>query len=203
MMNPMNRRQFLNKSSIAAGSSLLLGSGLTGNAALAQESSVGIGSGLKGELAPELEIDYWIDADGNPGSFSVKESKGKWVFLKFFQNGCPGCHSRGFPTLQAFTEKFNDHPDVAIAAVQTTFENYDFNSVEAVRTLQLRYELPIMMGHDSGESKSDNLPSTMRNYRTGGTPWLVLISPEGLVHYNYYHVESDKLIGYVEARLNA
>ena len=199
----MNRRQFFNKTRIIAGSSLLSSSGLFGGAAFAQETSNGIGSGLKGELAPELEVDYWIDPDGNPGSFSVKEMEGKWVFLKFFQNGCPGCHSRGFPTLQAFTERFNDHPDVAIAAIQTAFENFTFNSAAAVRDLQLRYKLPIMMGHDSGEKEADSRPSTMRNYRSGGTPWLVLISPDGLVHYNYYHVESERIIAYVEARLQS
>lgn len=201
----MNRRQFLNKTSIAAGSSLLLGGGLTSGLALAQESSIGLGlgNGLRGELAPELEFDHWIDRDGNPGSFSVTNLKGKWVFLKFFQNGCPGCHSRGFPTLQAFIERFIDHPDVTIAAIQTAFENYDINSIDAVRELQLRYELPIMMGHDSGESEKNNLPSTMRNYRSGGTPWLVLISPTGIVHYNGFHVESDALIGHVEARLKS
>ena len=113
----MNRRDFLSQSSVMASGSLLLGGALKSGEALAQENRPT--RGIEGQLAPELEFDYWIDRDGKPGSFSVKESEGKWVFLKFFQNWCPGCHSSGFPTLQAFTEKYQDHPDVAIAAVQT------------------------------------------------------------------------------------
>lgn len=195
----MNRRQFLNQSSVAAGGSLLLAGALTSGVVSAQETRPT--RGIEGLDAPELEFDYWIDANGEPGSFSVKESRGKWVFLKFFQNWCPGCHSSGFPTLQAFTEQFGDHPDVAIAAVQTVFEGYNSNTVKAVRELQLRYDLPIMMGHDQGTPEPRELPSTMKNYRSGGTPWLVLISPDGKVRYNDFHVKRESLIEYMEVQL--
>lgn len=199
----MNRRQFLNHSgavaSTAAASTLLLGGTLTHSAAIAQETRPT--RGIETELAPELEVDYWIDQQGKPGSFSIKESRGKWVFLKFFQNWCPGCHSSGFPTLKAFADKYGDHPDVAIAAVQTVFEGYSSNTVEAVRELQLRYELPIAMGHDQGTAEPKALPSTMKNYRSGGTPWLVLIAPDGKVRYNDFHVSRDSLIEYMDAQL--
>jgi len=86
---------------------------------------------------------------------------------------------------------------VAIAAVQTVFEGYSSNTRDAVRKLQLRYELPIVMGHDPGNEDTREVPSTMRNYRTGGTPWLVLINPEGVVVFDGFHVDSEKLIDYV------
>ncbi len=194
----MNRRRFLNQSS-AAGSALFLSSSMASGIATAQETRPT--RGIETEIAPELEVDYWIDPNGEPGSFSMKASRGKWVFLKFFQNWCPGCHSSGFPTLKAFTDKYGDHPDVAIAAVQTVFEGYSSNTVDAVRKLQLRYELPIMMGHDQGTPEPRELPSTMKNYRSGGTPWLVLIAPDGRVRYNDFHVNRDSLIEYMDAQL--
>ena len=128
----------------------------------------------------------------------MAESKDKWVLLKCFQNWCPGCHKSGFPTLKAFSDRFHDHPDVAIAGIQTVFEGYSSNTQEAVRELQLRYDLPIPMGHDPGNPETDSFSSTMRNYRTGGTPWLILVNPAGLVVYNGFHVNPDALIKYVE-----
>lgn len=153
--------------------------------------------GIRGYVAPEIELDYWIDHEGEPTQFSVAESKGKWLFLKFFQNWCPGCHSSGFPTLKAFSDAFHDNPKVAIAGVQTVFEGYNVNTQDAVRELQLRYEIQATMGHDPGDAEAHTPGDTMRNYRTGGTPWLVLVDPNGAVAFNDYHVDTNKLIDFV------
>ena len=190
----IKRRSFLKKAGAVSGS-LALSSALSGNV-YGQTTR-----GIEGSEAPEIDIDYWIDGDGEPSSFSVMESRGKWVFLKCFQNWCPGCHSSGFPTLQAFSEKFHDHPKVAIAAIQTVFEGYRSNTIDDVRKLQLRYDLPIVMGHDPGNPDTHARPVTMRHYRTGGTPWLILINPEGVVVYNNFHVDRNKLIEYVESQV--
>ncbi len=152
-------------------------------------------------MAPPLQVDYWIDRDGSPASFDLAAEKGKWVMLKCFQDWCPGCHSSGFPTLQAFSEAFADHPKVAIAGIQTVFEGFSTNTVEDVRKNQLRYELPIVMGHDPGDPDGDHRPATMRDYRTGGTPWIIMINPEGQVVYNYFHINTEKLIAYIRSEV--
>lgn len=157
--------------------------------------------GILGATAPELDVDYWIDGDGEKASFSIAESNGKWVLLKCFQNWCPGCHSSGFPTLQAFSKEFYGHPKVAIAGIQTVFEGFSSNSQDAVRELQLRYELPIVMGHNPGDPEGNHRPTTMIDYRTGGTPWIILINPEGTVVFNDFHVNSEKLIEYVNEQI--
>ncbi len=188
-----SRRDFLIKS---AGAAALAG-GLGTQSANAQTTR-----GIEGSEAPEIELDYWIDANGDPGKFSVLEARGKWVFLKCFQDWCPGCHSSGFPTLQKFSERFHDHPQVAIAGIQTVFEGYTTNTLEDVRKLQLRYELPITMGHDPGNPETHARPVTMQRYRTGGTPWLILVNPAGVVVYNGFHVDSGKLIEYVAEQVS-
>ncbi len=193
MTNNQNRRDFLRKAS-ALSATMALSGGMSGKV-------LGQTRGIEGQMAPEIKLDYWIDANGEPGDFSVAESRGKWVFLKCFQNWCPGCHSSGFPTLQAFSKRFAEHPDVAIAAIQTVFEGHRSNTLEDVRKLQLRYDLPITMGHDPGDPETHDRPVTMKAYRTGGTPWLILISPEGTVVYNHFHVKTESLIEYVEAQL--
>ncbi len=165
------------------------------------QTSGGVRWGIEGHEAPEIELDYWIDADGQPAHFSVAESRGKWVFLKCFQDWCPGCHRSGFPTLQEFSTRFHDHPKVAIAAIQTVFEGHTSNTLEDVRKLQVRYELPIIMGHDPGNPETDTRPVTMRRYFTGGTPWLILINPAGTVVYNHYHVDTGKLIEFISEQV--
>lgn len=188
-MSNISRRKFLAQSSGAAVAGLTLPfAGQT----LAQSSR-----GIEGQQAPEIELDYWIDGDGEPASFSVLAERGKWVFLKCFQDWCPGCHSSGFPTLQAFSKRFYGHPKVAIAAIQTVFEGFTSNIQDDVRKNQLRYELPIVMGHDPGDPDTHARPVTMQAYRTGGTPWLILVNPEGVVVYNNFHVDSGKLIEYI------
>jgi len=154
--------------------------------------------GIEGQEAPEISLDYWIDGDGKNSEFSVRKARGKWVFLKFFQNWCPGCHSSGFPTLKAFCDAFYGHPKVEIAAVQTVFEGFKTNDQAAVRELQLRYDIPATMGHDAGDQEARIPALTMINYRTRGTPWLVLINPDGIVVYNNFHVDKQKLIEYVK-----
>lgn len=188
----LNRRQFMALSAGAVGA----GYGL-----YTPDASAKSDYGIKGQLAPELELDYWIDKDGKAGEFSVLANRGKWVFLKCFQSWCPGCHSSGFPTLKAFSDEFADHPDVAIAGIQTVFEGFRANTQDDVRKLQVRYELPITMGHDPGNPDGDRHPKTMRKYRTGGTPWLILINPEGQVVFNNFHVNTDKLIEFVREQV--
>jgi len=154
--------------------------------------------GIRQYQAPEIVLDHWIDAEGNPTNFSVEAQQGKWLFMKFFQNWCPGCHKLGFPTLQKFVAAFEDNPKVTAVAVQTVFEGFDYNNKDAVRELQLRYKLPIIMGHDQGTEVTNNMPLSMINYRTGGTPWLILVAPNGQVIMNDFHVDSDSLINFVQ-----
>ena len=42
--------------------------------------------------------------------------------------------------------------------------------------------------------KSHGHPKTMVDYRSGGTPWAVLISPEGKVLFNDFHINAEGAI---------
>lgn len=164
--------------------------------------------GITGQAAPELQVPYWIDGKGKQTkAFSVSANKGKWVFLKCFQHWCPGCHAQGFPSLQKLVNAFGQHDQVAIAAIQTTFEGFFTNTQSALLKNQNRYELDIPFGHDSGDDKAEHgdrgrYPSTMVNYRTGGTPWMVVINPQGTVVYNNFHINMDKLIEHIGQQLS-
>jgi thiol-disulfide isomerase/thioredoxin len=183
----LNRRQLIKTS--AACLSLPLLSGV----ANAQSAS---DCGIRGRGAPELEVPYWIDPNGESTSFKLADHPGKWVFLKCFQSWCPGCHSHGLPALKQMAEALADTEAVVFAGIQTVFEGHSVNTVEKVRETQLRYDLKMPMGHEAGGNSYR--PTTMANYRTGGTPWMILISPDREMVFNAYGINADKAIAFLK-----
>ncbi|MFT5446920.1 MAG: thiol-disulfide isomerase/thioredoxin [Gammaproteobacteria bacterium] len=139
--------------------------------------------GIGGRMAPALHVPYWIDGDAKPMAkptvFEQQNLEKPWVVLKFFQSWCPGCHSHGFPTLQNIADAFGSHPQVQLLAVQTAFEGFSTNTqdrLQEMQEMQERDDLRIPFGHDSGDPQGDHRPRTMRDYRSGGTPWLAVVS---------------------------
>ncbi|MGH1486474.1 MAG: peroxiredoxin family protein [Cellvibrionaceae bacterium] len=198
---PLSRRDLLKAGAIGTAGLSALGNPLP---LLAQAPK-----GITGQAAPELAVPYWIDGEGKETSaFSIASNKGKWVILKCFQNWCPGCHSLGFPGLQKITAALENNDKVAIAAIQTTFEGFSTNNQDALLKNQRRYELSIPFGHDEGDASAAHgdrkrMPKTMLSYRTGGTPWFVVIDPRGRVVYNHFHVDSDRLIEILKKETSA
>ncbi len=198
MSKLISRRTFV-QSTLA--SSLGLGLSTLTSTSVAQQNPT---RGIKGVAAPALEIDYWIDGKGNQQQpFSLTQHRGKWVYLKCFQDWCPACHSIGFPNLQKLVTAFPDNDKIVAAVIQTTFEGFSINGVEALRKNQLRYNLDLPFGHDPGNEQlprddRGHYPSTMLSYRTGGTPWVVLINPQGLVVFNDFHINIDALITFLQ-----
>jgi thiol-disulfide isomerase/thioredoxin len=156
--------------------------------------------GIKGVLAPELDVPYWIDGKGKPQiPFTISQHRGKWIYLKCFQEWCPACHSIGFPNLQKLVAAFPDNTSVVSAVIQTTFEGFASNTKKSLRKNQLRYGLDLPFGHDPGNidlpaNNPNRYSKTMGSYRTGGTPWVVIINPDGMVVFNDFHIDIDKLI---------
>ncbi len=156
------------------------------------------GYGIQGQLAPELNVDYWIDKEGKKTDFKISDHEGKWIFLKGFQSWCPGCHAHGLPTLKKISAALAGNPDVVFAAIQTVFEGSWINTVDKVRETQLQYDLQLPMGHDTGGDTGRSY--TMTDYRTGGTPWMILINPERQVIYNDFSINADKAIEFLKLK---
>jgi len=160
--------------------------------------------GILGAQAPAINASYWIGADGAPTNFAMSETEDRWVYLKCFQAWCPGCHKHGLPALKTVVDAFSGDPRVLPIAVQTVFEGYSFNTRDKLREIQTEYGLPIKFGHDSGDPTFGNgRPQTMREYRTGGTPWVVIIDPLRRVVYNDYHIDADRFVDFMRKTLDA
>ena len=149
--------------------------------------------GIVGLDAPPLGDVRWIDEDGaERAPLSLAELGQGFRILYFFQDWCPGCHAHGFPALVRLVAELADR-NVGFAAVQTVFEGFEVNTFERIRDNQQRYGLTIPFGHAFPES-GKSVPVLMEDYRTGGTPWFVVIAPDGTVVLDGFQLHPDALI---------
>jgi hypothetical protein len=108
----------------------------------------------------------------------------------------------GFPTLKKLTVNFKSNDQVTFLAVQTVFEGYGVNSEAKLRKNQLKYDVNIPMAHAPGNQQTHSVPQIMRDYRSGGTPWTVIIDQNGTVIYNHFHIEAEQAVTLIEQLLS-
>lgn len=162
---------------------LLMMAGLCGATAPAQAPT----RGIAGQPAPAWGVTQWLNLPVGKPQLDIADYKGKVIYLFGFQAWCPGCHKHGLPTLKQVIAKYGDDPAVAIVAVQTAFEGFSSNDLAAAKDIIKRYDLKIPVG----QSGSATEPSVfMRRYRTGGTPWTIVIDREGVVRFNDFHIDA-------------
>ncbi len=159
------------------------------------------GYGIEGRVAPELSKNIqWVDENGvDREPVQLADHKGKFKVIYGFQSWCPGCHSIGLPALKKMSDALEDSDKVAFFAIQTVFEGAHTNTKEKLNETQDKYDLKIPFGHDKGNNASGNRSITMRDYRTGGTPWFIFVDQEGKVVFNDYHINLDAAIEYLKA----
>ena len=158
--------------------------------------------GILGRQAPELEVTTWIDGNGKPSSFKLADHKGKFVFMEFWQYWCPGCHAHGFPGLKKISDAFKGSPHFTALSIQTVFEGSWINTESKMDDIQDKYGLhDIVMGHENGKDHPSGHPSTMINYRSGGTPWAVIIDPKGKVIFNDFSLNIEAATAYIKKEI--
>ena len=155
--------------------------------------------GIEGQIAPELNVPVWVNGNGEKTTqIKLADHEGKFKVIYCFQAWCPGCHSRGLPSLQKMVEELKDNDKVAFFAVQTVFEGSNANTYERMLEIQKEYDLEIPFGHDVGDENTRNVSSIMYHYRTGGTPWFIFIDQNNKVVFNDYHLNTEKAIEYLK-----
>lgn len=152
------------------------------------------------DTAKELRVPIWISADGAPLEHPVKLADlGEGMKIIYcFQDWCPGCHSRGFPTLKVLHDGIKDK-GVGFAVIQTVFEGADVNTVDKLRVNQERYDLDMPFGHDPGPKPSlapgaGNYPTFMEDYRSAGTPWFTVINSDNIVVYADFRLDARRFL---------
>lgn len=153
--------------------------------------------GVLRKMAPELRVPTWIDGSGEKRApLKLSEMGSGYKVLYCFQHWCPGCHSRGFPTLKRMVKELSAK-GVGFAAIQTVFEGAEHNTFEKLRANQEHHNLQIPFGHDPSPA-GERYPTVMADYCTAGTPWFIVIDPEGRVVYNNFQLDLTRFIAALE-----
>ena len=155
--------------------------------------------GIIGLPAPSWGVTDWYNLPEGRKTLDVSDFEGKVVYLFGFQSWCPGCHSHGFPALKQVEKQFHNNDEVVFIAVQTVFEGFGRNTAEAGAEDVKKFALDIPYGYDAG---LDGRHSTiMRRYRSGGTPWTVIIDPEGIVQFNGFRIQAKEATALIDRLL--
>lgn len=144
--------------------------------------------------APELRVNDWIDANGKPMDRPLRLADlGEGTKIIYcFQHWCPGCHSRGFPTLRYLQDNLADK-GFGFAVIQTVFEGAETNTFDKLRVNQEQYGLKMPFGHDL-PPEGERYPTFMEDYRSGGTPWFTVIDPKGNVVYADFRLDAGRFL---------
>lgn len=147
-----------------------------------------------GAHAQPLGVTRWVDASGQPlAEYGLEQMGDGYKLIFCYQHACPGCHTQGFPDLIRLMESLHGSGHVRFAVVQTVFEDWEDNNYEAMLQDQARYALPVPFGHDDGgPGRAGSV--LMQRYGNGGTPWFILIDPEGTVLHSHFRIDVDKTI---------
>ena len=154
--------------------------------------------GVVGRPAPEWGVNQWLNLPEGKTSLDVSDYRNKVLYLYCFQSWCPGCHQRGFPTLQKMIQRFRTNDDVAFVAVQTVFEGFSSNTFHRAKEVAKQYSLEIPIGQSGENGRRSEL---MGRYRTGGTPWVIIIDSSGVVRFNDFHIGVSQATGMIEQLL--
>lgn len=136
---------------------------------------------LIGRPAPELEISEWINGKGT----TLRDLRGKVVVLEFFQMWCPGCNKFSLPLMKEWTREFAGEKDVEFVSVHTVFEGFLFQSPGRLRKFIKKKGIRRLVGIDR-RLKGEDVPVTMRRYRTGGTPCMAVVDKRGIVRFKHF-----------------
>jgi hypothetical protein len=152
-------------------------------------------AGIVGLPAPPLDGVRWIDGHGEERSpLTLADLGPGYRILYFFQDWCAGCHAHGFPTFVTLATALRDK-GVGLAAVQTVFEGAEANTFDRLLVNQRRYGLSLPFGHAVAPPGSTGvLPAIMQAYRSGGTPWFVVIAPDGRVVHDGFELDAERFI---------
>ena len=144
--------------------------------------------GSQHNKAPELRVSKWIDAAGKDMKpLKLNDLGSGYKIIYCFQHWCPGCHSRGFPTLKYLHDNLKGK-GFEFTVIQTVFEGANENTLDKLRVNQERYYLQLPFGHDTPPT-GEAYPTFMEDYRSGGTPWFTVIDPHGTIVYADFRLD--------------
>jgi len=152
--------------------------------------------GILGQQAPNISVDQWMHIPEGQKAPTPESLKDKVIYIYCYQSWCPGCHSSGFPTLKKVSEHFKDNKNVEFLTIHTVFEGFSTNTPSKWKSVADRHKLHhLRFAHSGSETKRSII---MRDFKTRGTPWTIIIGKDGQVKYNAFHIQPEAAIELIE-----
>ena len=79
--------------------------------------------------------------------------------------------------------------------VQTAFEGHQANTFKRGKQVLEKFKLDLPFGQDGAPGVR---PSIMRDFKTGGTPWTIVIDPEGVIRFSTFHLPAADAIRLID-----
>lgn len=141
---------------------------------------------LVGKQAPAWKLRNWHNTQDLPKGLktplTLAQLKGRVVVMLAFLSWCPTCHKQALPAYAKLEAAYPDRSKVVFVYVQTVHEGYQRNGRRAGERDMERFKLKGPMAHDPGVPDGRR-PVLMTRYKTGGTPWSIVIDGKGIVRY--------------------
>ena len=134
--------------------------------------------------APEWDISEWINGEGK----TVADLRGSVVVVDFFQLWCPGCNSFSLPLMEHWENVFADEiadGRLALISIHTVFEGHDYQNPTRLKEFVKEKGIKHLVGIDRHKD-GDELPETMKIYRTRGTPEMAFIDKQGRIRFQHF-----------------
>lgn len=158
-----------------------------------QDEAPVLKDGIQGKKAPKLNVSTWIQLPGDKKFVEIDDYAGKTLILLFFQHECEASQKRALPTYKILSDKYDAEEEVAFLAVQTAFQKLTDNTASKLEVIAEKFKISTPIGH---HTKTQAFPgingdyivaedgSPQGGYEPRGTPWWVVITPEGEVEFN-------------------
>lgn len=131
--------------------------------------------------APDWTISSWIRGPET----SIKDLKGQVVVIDFFQLWCPGCKHFSIPLMSLWEKEFASEikdGKLKLVSIHTVFEGHSYQTDERLAEFVKEKDMQHPVAVDRHENGS-RLPTTMRDYRTRGTPEMSIIDKQGRIRF--------------------
>jgi len=92
---------------------------------------------------------------------------------------------RSVPLFNRWHERYGQRDDVLVVSIHTVFEGHDYQNSERLREFVETWGIEHPVGIDTYAAEGDEVPETMRRYRTGGTPHVVIVDKWGRQRFRH------------------
>lgn len=148
---------------------------------------------VAGEPAPGWVIDEWLRQPA--GGVELSQLRGRTIVMVCVQHNCPASKLLAVPMMADAAARFADADDVSLILHQTAFTDFRFNTPASFGLLLEQLPPHVALAH-SGNALSR--PVILDDYGVRGTPWTLIIGPDGIVEFSGCLLDSSELIRMVE-----